>query len=282
MTHQPERFVAGAASCTIHRDGPPWKTMRTATLGAFACETATDGAAMLSSVCEQLKLEGFEAVIGPMDGDTWHRYRVVSESDGSAPFLMEPTSGVNDRAAFEGAGFSPISSYQSTRARLDDAIGDGPPFQPDDLVIRAWDGQNVDGLVRQMFAVSSASFARNAFFKPISEDTFLDLYRPLMPAIDPRLVLFAHLKTGKFAGFLFGMPDHLQGPKPRTAILKTYASSHRGAGHALADRFHRTARELGFSHVIHALMHEENISRDRSARHQASVFRRYALMGKRL
>ena len=65
-------------------------------------------------------------------------------------------------------------------------------------------------------------------------------------------------------------------------ILKTYASARRGVGHLLADTLHRRARALGYSDVIHALMHVDNISRERSSRHQAHTFRRYALLGRRL
>lgn len=47
----------------------------------------------------------------------------------------------------------------------------------------------------------------------------------------------------------------------------------------LADTAHRTMRDLGYTEVIHALMHVDNRSRERSARHQGRVFRRYNLMG---
>ena len=40
---------------------------------------------------------------------------------------MEPVSGPHDRAAFEAAGFAPVSSYVSTRAALADAIGAEAP-----------------------------------------------------------------------------------------------------------------------------------------------------------
>ncbi len=48
----------------------------------------------------------------------------------------------------------------------------------------------------------------------------------------------------------------------------------------LVDRAHRTFSDLGYTHVIHALMHVENISRERSQRHHGEVFRRYDLMGR--
>jgi hypothetical protein len=43
----------------------------------------------------------------------------------------------------------------------------------------------------------------------------------------------------------------------------------------------RTARELGYLRAIHALMHEQNASRNLS-RHYAHPMRRYALFGKAL
>jgi hypothetical protein len=37
-----------------------------------------------------VRSHGIGRVLGPMDGDTWHSYRFVTESDGSAGFLLEP------------------------------------------------------------------------------------------------------------------------------------------------------------------------------------------------
>lgn len=42
------------------------------------------------------------------------------------------------------------------------------------------------------------------------------------------------------------------------------------------------ADRLGYRDVVHALIHDDNISRQRSERLGATVFRRYALMGRRL
>lgn len=270
------------ASCALFRDGPIWEGQPTATIGNFSCPDAGSGAALLKVALRQLAAEGRRAVLGPMDGDTWHSYRLISASDASPPFLMEPNSAGHDLEAFQLAGFSPISSYVSARAALDDAIGDAAPLMMDGVSIRPWDGQNADVLIGKLFAMSTASFAENAFFKPISKDDFLALYRPVMAAVDPRLVLFAISQAGDIEGFVFGIPNYLEGPKPEHVILKTYASQRKGLGRVLADSFHRTAHHLGFKNVIHALMHDDNISKQSSLRFNAKVFRRYALMGQRL
>jgi hypothetical protein len=100
-----------------------------------------------------------------------------------------------------------------------------------------------------------------------------------MPLLDPDLVLFAEDAAGEPVGFLFGVPDFAQGPQPTQAILKTYASLTPGVGRALADAFHARAHAKGFTHVVHALMREDNVSLQHSAALGATVFRRYGLWG---
>jgi len=275
---EPELFEAPGASALIYRDAPAWGELKTAAIGGFSCRDAASGGSLIESAKARLRSEGFAAVVGPMDGDTWHRYRVVWESDGSAPFPMEPTSGPFDKQAFLSAGLAPISEYVSSRAALAEAIAGEPVVVPG-VEISAWDGKDGERLVRRMFKMSLAAFASNRFYKPIGLDAFLKLYEPVMPLIDPRFVLFAHDSDGKLVGFLFGYPNRLEGKTPTTVVLKTYASALRGVGHALADRFHRAGLDLGFETVIHALMHVDNASRQRSSLHRATVFRRYALMG---
>jgi hypothetical protein len=276
-----QSIAVDGASCSIYRDAPSWSGCRTAAIGEFDCKSAAVGEGVLIEACKMLGAEGFKAVIGPMDGDTWHKYRVVTASDGSPPFLLEPASGPHDKAAFDSAGFAPLSCYVSARATLDEAIGPDQPVAIDGVSAMPWDGQDGERLIGTLFDMSAASFSNNAFFKPITKPEFLALYTPVMPVIDPRLVFFAF--SGKeLVGFLFGLPNHLEGPRPNHVILKTYASARRGVGHLLADSFHRAARDLGYSHAIHALMHVENVSLDRAKKHAGKVFREYALLGKRL
>lgn len=267
------------ASCRVWPDGPAWNGSQAAAIGQLAIDDPSAGAALLSLACDRLSKGGRGAVLAPMDGDTWHAYRAVTESDGSPPFALEPVSGVHDVAALQASGFAPVTEYVSARAPVP-AVPIAAPDVPG-VIVRAWDGQGADALLDRLFALSGSSFADKQFFKPIEREGFLALYRPLLAAIDPRLVLFVFADDGDLAGFLFGLPDWAQGAKPDTAILKTYASRKPGVGHLLAHAFHERARELGYVHVIHALMHVENISRDRSAQHDGAVFRRYTLFGRR-
>ena len=281
MSTTPEQIETSGARAVLYRDAPGWEDARTAAFGGFACDSAAAGADLIESIAARLKQEGFDALIGPMDGDTWHSYRVVTESDGSPPFLLEPVSGPHDLEALTGAGLQPISEYVSMRAPLADAVSGTRP-NIDGVTVTPWDGQNAEAFLGHLFDMSSAAFSGNRFFKPITKEQLLELYRPVIPMVDPRHVLFAHAGSSQLVGFLFGMPNKIEGDGPKSIILKTYASGMRGVGHLLADHFHRQALDLGFSHVIHALMHVDNVSSARSGMHSAEVFRRYALMGRRL
>lgn len=277
-----ETITHDGAELTVFRDAPGWDGLKCAALGRATFDNVSAGTALIEAICSRLRQEGFGGVIGPMDGDTWHSYRVVTQSDGTAPFLMEPASGPHDLETFQASGFAPVSSYFSSRARLSDTVSEEAASVPG-IVVEPWDGNNAEGLISQLFNLSGQSFADNHFFKEITLDAFLELYRPLLPLVDPQHVLFARtVDDGKLVGFLFGLPDALNRTERKTVILKTYASGIRGVGYLLADTFHRRAIDMGFDDVIHALIHSDNVSGKRSTQHNATVFRQYALMGRKL
>lgn len=277
---EPQTLTRPGASLRLYRDAPSWNGLRCAALGGLGFDDRDAANALLAEALDALRVEGFGGVLGPMDGDTWHSYRTITESDGSPAFAVEPQSGTHDHAVLLAAGFEPVSTYASSRARLADTLGTEPVTIPG-ITVTPWDGTGAEHLIGRLFAMSGNAFAGNHFFKPIGLEAFLALYRPILPMLDPRHVLFAHTEAGDLVGFLFGYPDRLARDKP-AAVLKTYASGLRGVGHLLADQYHRRAMAMGHDEVIHALMHETNASRERSARHNAQVFRRYALMGRRL
>ena len=277
----PEKLARDGAKASLYAGGPPSEGASTATLGSLRFDSEAAGVALLDEAARRARADGRGALLAPLDGDTWHAYRAVTWSDGSVPFLLEPTSGPHDVAALQAAGFEPVAHYLSTIAALDDAIG-APAPRLDGVTVEPWDGADADALVDDLFALSTHAFANNPFFKPIDRKAFAALYRPLVPVLDPRHVLFARDDDGALLGYLFATPDFMAPDTDRPIILKTYAATRRGLGFLLADTFHRRARDLGFSRVIHALMHENNASRERSRLHGARVMRRYALFAKRL
>ncbi len=275
-----EHLETEGAKLTLYREAPDWDGPAIA-VAKPKFTSVEAGAAILNEAAEIAKLAGATGLIGPMEGDTWHSYRLVSDSDGRPAFLMEPTSGEHDLAAFEAAGFSQIGGYFSASVPLAEVASSTLAAQ-DDLTLETWDGSDPEALFAQVHALSVRAFANNAFYKPISLDDFLAMYMPVVSVLKRELIFFARDSAGDLKGFLFGIPNYAEGPSPKAAILKTYASLQKGAGHLLSSAFYKAALQAGYDTAIHALIHDDNLSALRSAANGAEVFRRYALMGRRL
>ena len=143
------------------------------------------------------------------------------------------------------------------------------------------------GVVFSRNPVHAVMFLVLAFFQSavlwlLAEAEFLAMYMPIVPMLKKELIFFARRLDGELAGFLFAIPNYAEGPQSKTVIVKTYASLQRGAGRHLLYACEKAARELGYETAIHALMHQDNQSADRSASDGAHVFRRYELLGLRL
>jgi len=269
------------AEATIFRSAPQWDGMTTMALGDIKFSSLEGGKKLLQNFIETAQKEGVGAVLGPLNGDTWHAYRLIFETDGSAPFLLEPTSGAHDLQAFESTGFESVSMYLSAKSSLNTTVSE-KPVSMQGVTVEAWNGENAEGLIQDLFNMSALAFQSNRFFTPITFESFLDIYQPMIPYLDKDHVLFARDGEGDLQGFLFGMPNLLAGGDDRSVILKTYASRMKGVGHLLADSYHRRCLDSGFETVIHALIHEDNSSRKRSEMHGTRIFRRYALMGRKV
>lgn len=265
------------ASLTIFRDAPSLDGRRTAALGAFTCETAEAGARVIGEAIATLRAEGFGAVLGPMDGNTWGKHRLVVESDGRAPFLMEPSNPAHYVDAFEQSGLAVVSRWVSAVRPADVTPGASAP--PAGLRLRNLDLARAEQELTRVHALSLEAFAGNRFYQPIGLEQFLASYRPVLPAVDPELVLLLEDEAGELKGFLFAVPNLVEGPHTKMVILKTYASRAKGGGSMMANAFHARVKARGFVDVIHALMHESNLSATHSDRTGGKVFRRYALWG---
>jgi hypothetical protein len=265
------------ASVKLFREAPSLEGQRTAALGAFACETAEAGGRAIREAMALLKAEGFGAVLGPMDGTTWGKHRLVVESDGRAPFLMEPANPAHYVDAFEQSGIRVVSRYVSA-VRAADVQPSGSATSAG-LRLRNFDPLRAELDLARIHALSLEAFADNHFYQPIALEEFLASYRPVLPAVDPELVLLLEDEASELKGFLFALPNLVDGPQTKTVILKTYASRIKGGGSMMANAFHARANARGFTEVIHALMHENNLSATHSDRTGGKVFRRYALWG---
>jgi hypothetical protein len=258
----------------VHRMVPSWNGLRTAAIGTSSFADLQTGAEFLQATCATLRQEGFEAVVGPMDGNTWGRYRLPGWSDGSPAFAMEPTAGPDDLAAYQAAGFSIAEEHISATA----ATGSrGWSTAGPEMTIESWDGTDASGLLADAHRLVMTTFRDTAFFTPIPQSAFQGAYLPLLQRADPRFILRARDSADQVVGLTLAFPD----PMRRGAVvLKTYAGLVPGAGRRMADRIHALAGEAGYNEVIHALMRRGIASEAQSRKFGGQVFRRYFLMGR--
>lgn len=276
-------LVHAHAACTLWLEGiPPWRGHKTASIGQFQCADAAAGAHLLAIACDELASRGFEAVIGPLDGDTWHSYRLVTASDGSPAFYLEPQHPDFYLEAFTGAGLHPIAHYVSAQGALGHNRAAAHTYaqrlRAAQIHVRLFNPDAAEADLRAIHQLSLQAFQHNPFYTPIRFAAFYALYQPLLPHLHPELIYLAETVDNQPLAFLFALPNWQEGKNPQTVIVKTYASRYPGLGGYLLDTLHTEAPALGFQRFIHALMHVDNISCHNSARY-GSVFRHYALFG---
>jgi GNAT superfamily N-acetyltransferase len=271
---------------------PPYAEHRVGLIGHYAARDTAAARRLLQNACEQLADHGCTMAIGPMDGSTWRRYRLMTERGTEPIFFLEPDNPDDWPGHFVDQGFTALAHYSS--ALTTDLAQQDPRMKSvaDRLSvmgvhIRPLDVQQFEQELERIYEVSVTSFRNNFLYTPIGQDEFVEMYRRVRPFLRPECVLMAE-HEGRPVGFLFAVPDWLQAQRGLaidTIIIKTVAvlpdRSHAGLGSFLVERGHRIACELGYTRAIHALMHDSNNSRNISRR-SAQPMRGYTLFAKSL
>ncbi|MEW6278040.1 MAG: GNAT family N-acetyltransferase [Candidatus Eremiobacterota bacterium] len=250
-------------------------------VGHYHARDAQAGVRLLREACRVLSEEGLQKVLGPMDGTTWHPYRLAL-SGGEDWFRGEPRNPPAVVEHFLGAGFAVDQRYTSTITfdleetypaleRLEGRLAGRVRIRPLDL-------ERFLSELEALHAMSLEAFRDNVYFTPIDRVEFRALYEPMRPLLKPDLVLLAE-EGSRLIGFVLAYPDR------NRVVLKTLATvpdrRGLGLGTVLTSRIHQAARRLGYGAVIHALMHSSNpsqhVSRGASAG-SARLWREYALL----
>ncbi len=240
-------------------------------VGHYAAVDLEAGMAVLAGAERELASRGFRTVVGPMDGNTWRRYRLLTRRGDEPPFFLEPDNPDDWPTHFSAAGFSPLSTYFSS---LNDDLSKSDPRVSAILLRLAAIGVTIRPIrldrfeeeLRAIHTLSIEAFAENFLYTPISQKDFLSMYLPVLAHVRPELILLAK-QADELIGFIFSVPDLLEptrGQPSRTIIAKSMAvrpdHAGQGLGLVLMDRFQQAAQQVGFSRVIHALMHQDNRS----------------------
>lgn len=271
---------------------PAYPHQRVGCIGHYHAENLEAARLLLDHACTQLRQNGCTLAIAPIDGNTWRRYRCLSDRGSEPLFFLEPDNPDGWCDQFLAAGFQPLAQYSSAlnpdlTYQDDRLVAVRQRLQQQDVRLRSLCLDDFAAEIERIYQLSLVSFRHNFLYTPISAAEFTAQYRPIQPYLQPDLVLLAE-QHGQLVGFLFALPDLLQGKRGQpidTVILKTVAvlpgRAYAGLGNLLVAEGQAIAHHLGYRRALHALMHNANHSRNLSARY-AQTIRRYTLYARPL
>jgi GNAT superfamily N-acetyltransferase len=260
-------------------------------LGFFEALPGTEVGSLFDEAVCWLWENGAGEILGPMDGDTWHRHRLSVGPWDDPPFLLEPYNPRYYPALWARYGFKVLESYASKRVEPELVAAHLEPKRQAALAagyrLRPIEPRRFRDELRRIYAMSRTIFSRNFLYTDIPEEEFLSLYAGARNLIDPDLVLIAETPSGEDAGFLFAFPDRfravaaMRGRRDPFALVRFLLHRHErhemdavnfktigvlpahrkaGLGAALMGQGHRIALEKGYRKANHCLFRDGNPS----------------------
>lgn len=267
-----------------HADAPA------ACLGSYECtEDVNVSAALLHHAKALAKEQGYQWLLGPMEGSTWNSYRFTTHNH-DATFLLEPYHHSYYPNQWELAGFIPVATYSSNQV-LD--------LTPDSELIGRWEAfcalhggkmrglnkNNLDDDLHKVAQFSNLAFAKNRYFSPIDPAEFVAKYMKYRALFDQELVRVLTDSRGKIHGVFFSFLDPTD-PTGKTIVVKSIArladSPFQQMGHYFCEKIKQIAQAKGCTRVIHAFMINNNASSRISELLMGQPFKSYTLYGSHL
>lgn len=226
---------------------------------------------LLAEGVRWLREAGAGEIVGPMDGDTWHRHRLNAGPFDNPPFLLEPWNPPYYPEIWEEAGFQVLESYASTQVETAAAITHLEPkataAREAGYQLRSLDMRRFSDELLLMYRLSRAMFAGNFLYTDIPQEEFLELYAGARTLLDPELVLFARSPAGEDVGFLFAYPDRFRAVAAmrgkRSLLAKLRFLRHRNEAGAVDFKTVGVLPEHRRARVAALLMHEGHVRAER-------------------
>jgi len=233
-------------------------------IGNFDAKTPEELKAYLLDGIKQLN---GRTIIAPIDGDTWHNYRLVSWDSGFPQFPLEPNNPIWYNDIYKEVGFKALAKYYSVSFPIrniqkiecsKDVVYKN--FEPADL--------------KTIHELSVKGFSNNFLYDEISYEEFSKLYEPLMAMLDSDFVLIAYVNNLP-CGFMFAIGVGDIFILKSITVLPEYQKLKIGS--TLVNKVLLKAHEKGFTTAIGALIIDDNISGNIVAKYGAKKIREYTL-----
>lgn len=264
---------------------PNHKGLRTAYVGHYDALCDSVGAALLSEASNTAAQNRIEMLVGPLDGSTWKRYRLVTKRSEHPRFFLEPDNPSSYVDHFSNAGFLTSAIYRSSIANAahpkDSTLSEiAERLKENNVTMRSLNHGDIDRELDRIFELCTESFKNNLFYTEISREEFVGMYKRILPLVDLRLTQIAE-RDGELVGFLFCYPNKVDAAGERTIVTKTLARkpdrAFRGLGKLLMHHVTEAGLQLGYKRIIHALYLGGNESEKISASYKSNIMREYSV-----
>ncbi|GLR18665.1 hypothetical protein [Portibacter lacus] len=239
---------------------------------------------LMDAVVKEAKEVNLSNIIGPINGNTWNEYRLVSTSN-AQPFLLDVDTPQYYIDLYKGYGFETLAQYYSEQAEnLTDNWEKNKPkyeaFIEQGVSFHEFDMENATRELEGLAELCNASFSNNFLFSPITKEAFVMKMMPSLSIMNPRYTLVAKVDN-RPVGFIFCY-QNLHDKVDKTIVVKTLArdldDQYKGMGNVLSSLVMKNVIEDDFTKGIHALMLISNSSTYISSSFAGNFLRSYELL----
>lgn len=237
-----------------------------------------DKKTILSLAIQYMKNKKVEKIIGPLDRDTWSEYRTKTFSTLNIPFFGEPKE--QSSLTYKNLGFTEKYNYISTLSK----ISKKEETTIENINFRYVSNDTVKNDIEKIYELSISEFEDNLFYGKINKNIFINQYLQMFELLKPTVCLAE--KDDEIIGFMLGFPGLNCIENKKCFVMKTIAVKkeyrNKKIGKELFKRVVNKAEESGFTHIIGALIYEENVSNNLVKNYGEEIISRYALMEKNI
>jgi len=237
-------------------------------IGNFEMEDKESGKKQLKKYVKQMKKAGHNKIIAPVDGSTWHSYRLASWSSGESAFPMEPQNPLWYNEVYKETGFKPLQKYRSDKF----ALGNVTKIAETDNSLH-FRGLCENDL-QTIYEISLQGFVENFLYSNITYEEFSKLYQPVLPMLDSELAVIAELDNSP-VGFMFSFAAGERQILKTMAILPGFRK--KGIGAKMMNTVLLAGQKKGLKAAIAALISEGNHSHSIVSKYGSEKIREYTL-----
>ncbi len=265
---------------------------RPGVIGHYMAQNGAVAHSMLTRACFLLREQGCTVAVGPMDGNIWRDYRLITfDSAGLIPlFPLEVSTPPDYPDHWKGAGFVPLSpGFHSSVMDLPvlsdlRLVNVAALLKRQGVRVRLMSMKRLEQELTRLQPVAAAAFAGEPFYTLPDETDFAECYLRARAHLAPELCLVAE-RDKQPVGYVLGALAQAVEDTRTLAVIRTLAVLPErnliGLGAWMADHIYKTAQQMGAVQVVHAMVRDGSVAANIHAKAQV-VFRRYRLFGRKL